>query len=170
MKKIISCLVIIFLLTACGNNLNYETIDTNKALELIDNGAIILDVRTVEEFNREHIPNAINIPLDQIDSINFNKDSISYTVSNGKASYTYNPKKKMETKNVKLSKDLSLIDKKKINKNETKVVNPKLCDFFSNGLKNFIKTALFASLLSEGTVYEEGFVPLSDDAFITPTK
>ena len=33
--------------------------------------------------------------------INFNKDSISYTVSNGKASYTYNPKKKMETKNVK---------------------------------------------------------------------
>ena len=41
--------------------------------------------------------------------INFNKDSISYTVSNGKASYTYNPKKKMETKNVKLSKDLSLI-------------------------------------------------------------
>lgn len=75
MKKIISCLVIIFLLTACGNNLNYETIDTNKALELIDNGAIILDVRTIEEFNREHIPNAINIPLDQINSINFNKDS-----------------------------------------------------------------------------------------------
>ena len=65
--------------------------------------------------------------------INFNKDSISYTVSNGKASYTYNPKKKMETKNVKLSKDLSLIDKKKINKNETKVVNPKLCDFFEDG-------------------------------------
>ena len=27
--------------------------------------------------------------------INFNKDSISYTVSNGKASYTYNPKKKI---------------------------------------------------------------------------
>ena len=75
MKKIISFLVIVFLITACGNNLNYETIDTNKALELIDNGAIILDVRTVEEFNREHIPNAINIPLDQIDSINFNKDS-----------------------------------------------------------------------------------------------
>ena len=102
--------------------------------------------------------------------INFNKDSISYTVSNGKAIYTYNPKKKIETKNVKLSKDLSIIDKKKINKNEIKVVNPKLCDFFADGLKNYIKTALFTSLLSEGTVYEEGFMPLSDDAFITPTK
>ena len=102
--------------------------------------------------------------------INFNKDSISYTVSNGKTSYTYNPKKKMETKNVKLSKDLSLIDKKKIDINETKVVNPKLCDFFIDGIKNYIKTALFTSLLSEGTVYEEGFMQLSDDAFITPTK
>lgn len=102
--------------------------------------------------------------------INFNKDSISYTVSNGKTSYTYNPKKKMETKNVKLSKDLSLIDKKKIDTNETKVVNPKLCDFFIDGIKNYIKTALFTSLLSEGTVYEEGFMPLSDDTFITPTK
>lgn len=102
--------------------------------------------------------------------INFNKNSVSYTISNGKASYTYNPKKKMETKNVKLSKDVSIIDKKKIMKEETKVVNPKLCDFFQNGLKDYIKTAIFTSLLSEGTVYEEGFAPISDDSFITPTK
>ena len=40
----------------------------------------------------------------------------------------------------------------------------------NGSLKNYIKTALFTSLLSEGTVYEEGFIPLSDDAFITPTK
>lgn len=102
--------------------------------------------------------------------INFNKNSVSYTISNGKASYTYNPKKKMETKNVKISKDLSIIDKKKIQTKETKVVNPKLCDFFSEGLKNYVKTALFTSLLSEGTVYEEGFLPISDDSFVTPTN
>ena len=64
-----------FLLSACGNSSKYETIDTNKALELIDTGAIILDVRTVDEFNREHIPNAINIPLDQIDTIGFDNGS-----------------------------------------------------------------------------------------------
>lgn len=75
MKKIVSLFIIMFLLSACGNSSKYETIDTNKALELIDTGAIILDVRTVDEFNREHIPNAINIPLDQIDTIGFDKGS-----------------------------------------------------------------------------------------------
>ena len=73
MKKIFSLLSIILLLTACGKRL-YETIDTNKALELINNDAIVIDVRTVEEFNREHIPNAVNIPLDQIDTIEYDKD------------------------------------------------------------------------------------------------
>lgn len=73
MKKIFSLLSIILLLTACGKSL-YETIDTNKALELINNDAIVIDVRTVEEFNREHIPNAVNIPLDQIDTIEYDKD------------------------------------------------------------------------------------------------
>ena len=67
MKKIFSLIIILILLTACGNN-KYTTIDTNRALELIDNG-------TVEEFNREHIPNAINIPLDQLDTVEFDKDS-----------------------------------------------------------------------------------------------
>ena len=75
MKKIVSLFIIMFLLSACGNSSKYETIDTNKALELIDTGAIILDVRTVDEFNREHIPNAINIPLDQLDTVEFDKDS-----------------------------------------------------------------------------------------------
>ncbi len=29
-------------------------------------GAKIIDVRTAEEFNEEHYPNALNIPVDQI--------------------------------------------------------------------------------------------------------
>ena len=74
MRKFFSILIIMFLLTACGNS-KYETIDTNRALQLIDEGAIVLDVRTTEEFNREHIPNAINIPLDQIDTVGFDKES-----------------------------------------------------------------------------------------------
>lgn len=74
MKKIISLLVVIFLLTACGKN-TYETITTNKALELIESGAIIIDVRTSDEFNTGHISNAVNIPLDQIETIGYDKDS-----------------------------------------------------------------------------------------------
>ena len=73
MKRIVSFLLLfVFLLTACATN-SYQTIDTNKALELIDDGAVIIDVRTVEEFNREHIPNAVNIPLDDIETVGYDK-------------------------------------------------------------------------------------------------
>ena len=74
MKKIISLLLILFV-TACATN-SYKTIDTNEALELIDKGATIIDVRTVEEFNREHIPNAVNIPLDGIEKIGYDKNDV----------------------------------------------------------------------------------------------
>ena len=73
MKKIISLLVVILLLTACGKAA-YETITTNKALELIDNGAIVIDVRSVDEYGTGHIPNAVNIPLDQIDGVGYDKN------------------------------------------------------------------------------------------------
>ncbi len=33
---------------------------------MIKAGAKIIDVRTAEEFNEEHYPNALNIPVDQI--------------------------------------------------------------------------------------------------------
>jgi phage shock protein E len=34
---------------------------------LIDNGAIILDVRTKAEFQQGHVKGAVNVPLDQVD-------------------------------------------------------------------------------------------------------
>ena len=74
MKKIFSVLFICFMLTACGGK-KYMTIDTNKALELINDGAIIIDVREVDEYNREHIPNAINVPLSEINTVNYNKET-----------------------------------------------------------------------------------------------
>ena len=72
MKKIISLIIVCLLLTACGNK--YETIDTNKALELIDSGAIVIDVRTKEEYDGGHIKGSINIPVDEIDKIDYDKD------------------------------------------------------------------------------------------------
>lgn len=73
MKKIFSLLFLLLLLTACTKK--YDTIDTNKALELISDGAIIIDVRTIEEYNEGHIKNSINIPLDKIDKITYDKDT-----------------------------------------------------------------------------------------------
>lgn len=74
MKKIISLFIIMFLLTACGEQ-KYQVIDTNKAIELINSGVVLIDVRTSEEYNREHIPSAVNIPLDTIDTIGYPKDT-----------------------------------------------------------------------------------------------
>lgn len=72
MRKIISLFFIMFMLTACGSR--YQTIDSNKAMELIDDGAIVIDVRTVEEYNESHIVGAVNIPLDSIDDIEYDTD------------------------------------------------------------------------------------------------
>ena len=72
MKKIISLMVCLLLLTACSSG--YETIDSNVAMELIENDAIIIDVRTIDEYNTGHIKDSVNIPVDNISSINYDKE------------------------------------------------------------------------------------------------
>jgi len=73
MKKVISLLIIGFMLTACAHK--YVTIATNEAVELINDGAVVIDVRTVEEYNQGHIGNAVSIPLEQINTITYDKDA-----------------------------------------------------------------------------------------------
>lgn len=34
--------------------------------KIIENGALVVDVRTVEEYEQGHIPGSLNIPLDKI--------------------------------------------------------------------------------------------------------
>ena len=43
-------------------------ISPKKAATLRDGGAFVLDVRTPEEWNEQHIPGAVHIPLDQLES------------------------------------------------------------------------------------------------------
>lgn len=40
--------------------------DPEAARKLIDSGAVVLDVRTPGEFSAEHLPQATNIPVDQV--------------------------------------------------------------------------------------------------------
>jgi len=74
MKKIFSLIVCVLLLTACGTG--YDTIDSNKAMELIEDNAIVIDVRTSTEYDTGHIEGSINIPVENISSIDYGKDSI----------------------------------------------------------------------------------------------
>ena len=74
-KKIISLLICVLLLTACGST-SYKTITENEATALIENNAVIIDVRTLEEYNTGHIKDSINIPVDNISTVNYDKDTV----------------------------------------------------------------------------------------------
>lgn len=85
MKKIISLVLLSLVLVACTQK--FKTIATNEAIELIDNGAIVIDVRSLDEYNTGHIRGAINIPLDMINTISYGKDeSLIIYCASGKRS------------------------------------------------------------------------------------
>ena len=74
MKKLIWILLAILVLTACGQDKEnkqeaaYVNITAQQAKEIMDSqeGYIILDTRTQEEYDEGHIPGAILIPYDEI--------------------------------------------------------------------------------------------------------
>ena len=76
MKRIILLTVVLFaLLCGCApqdeeknQKMTYTQITMDKAVEMMksESGYIILDVRTVEEFNERHIPGAICVPNESI--------------------------------------------------------------------------------------------------------
>ena len=81
MKKLLIITLCIFLLSGCGEAKNTDSSDGSvnymEAKEkIINDGAILLDVRTKEEYNEKHIDGASLLPLDKIDI-----DSISHIVS-----------------------------------------------------------------------------------------
>lgn len=63
-------LMFLILLFICGcdtkNNKEHSVIDCDKKDELLKNGAILIDVRTEEEFATSHLEDSINIPVDEI--------------------------------------------------------------------------------------------------------
>ena len=74
MKKLIFLLLAVMMLTACGqdkeNNQGavYVNITAEEAKQIMDSeeGYIILDVRTQEEYDEGHIPGAIQISHEEI--------------------------------------------------------------------------------------------------------
>ena len=74
MKKVIILLLAVMMLTACGQNTEndqgavYVNITAEEAKQIMDSeeGYIILDVRTQEEYDEGHIPGAIVISHEEI--------------------------------------------------------------------------------------------------------
>lgn len=67
MKKIL--IILCLLLCACTDQVSYKSISMDQAIEQMkqEEDYIILDVRTMEEYHQGHIPNAICLPLDEIE-------------------------------------------------------------------------------------------------------
>lgn len=76
MKKLILLLLTVMLLTACGQAKEndqeavYVNITAEEAKQIMDTeeGYIILDVRTQEEYDESHIPGAVLIPNTEIET------------------------------------------------------------------------------------------------------
>ena len=76
MKKLILILLAAMLLTACGQDTEndqeavYLNITAEEAKQIMDSeeGYIILDVRTQEEYDEGHIPGAVLIPNTEIEA------------------------------------------------------------------------------------------------------
>ena len=76
MKKLLLLLLAAMLLTACGQDKENEqeavyvniTVEEAKALMDSEEGYVILDVRTQEEYDQGHIPGAVLIPDTEIEA------------------------------------------------------------------------------------------------------
>ena len=72
MKKILLILFAVLLLTGCEETTTSTKINTIKSIdcdeekELVEKGALLIDVREDDEYNEAHLENAINIPYGSI--------------------------------------------------------------------------------------------------------
>lgn len=76
MKKLIIIFISLIMLTGCTKENKITKINGSKAKELIKENAVLIDVRTKEEYNEGHIEDAINIPYTEINKINYDKDTV----------------------------------------------------------------------------------------------
>lgn len=72
MKRVVWLIATVIVLAACGmtdkanEDEGYQSIDLEDIEAVQTEGAIVMDVREVDEYNEGHIINAINMPLTQL--------------------------------------------------------------------------------------------------------
>ena len=72
MRKTVILIIACFLLCGCGETKKEATIqkiDCAKTQELVNDGAILVDVRSVFEYEHYHLDNAINIDVQVIENV-----------------------------------------------------------------------------------------------------
>lgn len=70
MKKILFAMMILFvaLCAGCGENITYKHLTHDEARQMFakNPSAIVLDVRTPDEYEKKHLPNAVSLPLEEL--------------------------------------------------------------------------------------------------------
>lgn len=99
MKKLLLILVMCILLVGCENNTTSLN-QTQKKINEVVSGQdyIVVDVRTNEEYQEEHVVGAINIPYNEIDkNTGLDKDKyiFVYCKSGARSSVAYDTLKKL---------------------------------------------------------------------------
>lgn len=92
MKKVLIVLFSVLLLSGCSDKTEVYMTTGEEVRDLLNNGAILIDVRTEAEYNEGHIEGAINIPHTEINTIDYAKDKeiIVYCKSGGRSSMAAN--------------------------------------------------------------------------------
>ena len=90
---LIVILILIILFLSFGKEItkpSYININDKEAKVLVNDGALIIDVRASDEYNTKHIKGSINIPYNKISSLDASKDTeiIIYCNSEAKAKKT----------------------------------------------------------------------------------
>ena len=73
MKKFFLIICAALLIAGCGNNYKHLSHEDAKIMIESNPDAIVLDVRTKEEYGRKHIPNALLVPIDNLSNGDFSK-------------------------------------------------------------------------------------------------
>lgn len=103
-------LISLIILTGCSNKTEIKTGKINceqKNILVEEKNAVIIDVRTTDEYKESHMKNAINIPYDQIkkqitkeENINKETPIIVYCKSGARSNKAYNTLIEQGYKNV----------------------------------------------------------------------
>lgn len=69
MRRLLPALAALVLLAGCGasgEESGYRRVSMKEAEALMEEDALLVDVRTAEEYDAGHIPGAVNLPLETI--------------------------------------------------------------------------------------------------------
>ncbi len=65
-RRALTGLFALWALAACGPKGSYTNVGPEELYQAVERGAVIVDVRTPQEFAGGHVPGAINLPVEAI--------------------------------------------------------------------------------------------------------